>query len=253
MGVAHGKVRLVALDCETTGLDVESDRIVEIALVEYPDTVLVNTRFRPDVPMSAGATKITGILDEDLAQFQPFEAWAARIQEAIEGAVLMGYGSRRFDTLILDAELRRAGQAGIDLATVQEIDLYRVWQEHEGRSLSGALLRFCDLDHTDDAHGALADVRHLFDLSRAMSEAFGLDMDKMVAASMPDDEVDRSGRLRKNEDGVVVFNCTKHKDAPVTDHVGLIHWMLEKDFPADTKQKLREILQEMQEEQLAKA
>lgn len=246
------KVRLVAFDCETTGLDVAEDRIVEIAMVEYPDTVLVNTRFKPDVPMSPGATKATGITDADLTDFHPFAAWAETIQGALDGALLLGYGSRRFDTLILDAELRRAGQPGIDLDGVQEIDLYRVWTACEPHTLTGALARFLEIDHSGSAHGALPDVKHLFDLAHALSVAFGVDRHRMVELSKPDDEVDRSGRLKLNEDGVVVFAVTKHAGSPVTDHVGLIHWMLERDFPADTKACLRGILQEMQQEQMAR-
>ena len=244
--------RMVAFDCETTGLDVYEDRIVEIALVEYPDTVLVNTRFKPDVPMSPGASKVTGITDADLSELLPFADWAETIQKSIEGAILLGYGSRRFDTMILDAELRRAGQPGIDLDTVKEIDLYRVWTECEPHTLTGALQRFLKIDHSGAAHGALPDVKHLFDLAGTISVSFDVDRHRMIELSKPDDEVDRSGRLKLNDDGVVCFNCTKHSGEPVTDHVGLIHWMLERDFPADTKACLRNILSNMQQEQMAR-
>jgi|TARA_Y100000310_G_scaffold334268_1_gene413702 DNA polymerase-3 subunit epsilon len=243
------KERLVAFDCETTGLDVENDRIVEIAILEYPDNVLLNVRIKPDVSMTAQATKITGITDDDLAEFQPFAAWAETAQKAIDGAILLGYGSRRFDTLILNAELRRAGQPGIDLDNVEEIDLYRVWTECEPHTLTGALARFLNLEHKN-AHGALPDVNHLFDLATAMSEKFEIDRYKMIELSKPADEVDRSGRLKRNEAGEVVWWFGRTKNEKVTDHVGLIHWCLNRDFPADTKQELRLILEQMQAEQM---
>ena len=248
--MSDDKVRLVAFDCETTGLDVYEDRIVEIAILEYPDTELLNVRIKPDVNMTAQATKVTGITDEDLSDFQPFAFWAESAQKAIDGAILLGYGSRRFDTLILDSELRRAGQPGIDLGTVQEIDLYRVWTACEPHTLTGALQRFLAVEHSDDAHGALQDTRHLFDLATTLSEEFGVDRHKMIELSKPDDEADRSGRLKLDSEGEPIYNVTKHRGSRLKDYPGLIKWMLDNDFPADTKKYLREYLARTQKEQM---
>ena len=242
--------RMVAFDCETTGLDVYEDRIVEIAIVEYPSEVLLNVRIKPDVNMSAQATKITGITDADLEEFQPFAVWAETVQKAIDGAILLGYGSRRFDTMILDAELRRAGQPGIDLLTVQEIDLYRVWTECEPHTLTGALQRFLAMEHSL-AHGALDDTKHLFDLATSMSEAFEIDRHRMMELSKPADEADRSGKLKIREDGEIIFNISKHKGTPIKDEIGMVKWILDADFPADTKLFLKEFLARTQKEQMS--
>lgn len=233
--------RIVAFDIEATGLDPRRDHIVELAIVRADDgMVLLHERFRPGVPIPPQATAVHGICDDDVAHCDPFAVHAARIQKLLDDAVLLGYNSRRYDTVILDAELRRAGEPGLDLATVQEIDLFQVWSESERRTLEMAVQRF--LGHgLADAHHALSDAEVLVPLVHAMQRTWGLEYHDLLDRSRPRGEVDRSRRLRVNGAGRVVFSFGKHAGEPVRDHPDYVDWMLESDFPADTLDALRRL------------
>ncbi len=233
--------RIVAFDIEATGLDPRRDRIVELAFVRAADgMVLLNERFHPGGPIPTRATAVHGIRDADVAHCDPFALHAARIQKMVDDAVLLGYNSRRYDTVMLDAELRRAGEPGLNLATVSEIDLFRVWSESERRTLEMAIQRF--LGHgLEDAHHALSDAEALLPLLTAMKRTWGLEDHDLLDRSRPRGEVDRSRRLRVNGAGQVVFSFGKHAGEPVRDHPDYVDWMLESDFPADTLDALRRL------------
>jgi hypothetical protein len=72
---------------------------------------------------------------------------------------------------------------------------------------------------------------------------FGLEDYDLVHLSRPRGEVDRSQRLKMDARGEVVFAFGRHAGEPVREHEEYLEWMLESDFPPDTKaviQQLRE-------------
>ena len=230
-------VKIVALDVETTGLRPETDRIVEIALqsVERSYNRLVN----PGIPIPAEATAIHGIEDADVGGCPPFSAIAEEVRERVEGACLLTYNGRSFDTLFLHHELERATGRGLDLETQPEIDLFHCWRELEPRTLEGALSRFLDEDHIGPAHTAHEDAHATLRLLPAFLRAFGLgEAEDLLELTRPEWEVDRHGKLRL-EGGQVVFGFGKHKGEPVGEHESYVEWMLGADFPEETKQILR--------------
>src|SRR5690606_15557309 len=153
--------RLVFFDCETTGPDPYEDRIVELAVRAQGKHPVV-TRINPGRPIPPKASAIHGITDADVADAPRFEEIAADVQRMIDGHVLVGYNCIRFDTILLDAELRRAGQSGcIDFP---EVDLYQVGLRSEPRTLAGAVKRFLGRD-LEDAHTAAADTEVLSERS----------------------------------------------------------------------------------------
>jgi len=234
--------RLVYFDVETTGLDTATDRVVSIALYHEHEPLL-DRLVDPRQPIPAEATAIHGITDAMVADVEPFSALALAVQTILDTAdILVSYNGRRFDTLLLDAELRRAGQPGIDLDNVQEIDLYRVWGAIEPRTLAGAVMRF--LGRTLNAHNARADAEVLSPLFQEIVRVFDLDLAAMLAMSKPADEVDRSGKFKRRDDGVIVFAFgKKHKGQPAIEHTDYLDWMRDADFPADTKRAIRRLLE----------
>lgn len=233
--------RILALDLEATGLDPRKDRIVELAIVRAEDgLVLLHERFHPGMPIPPQSTAVHGIADVDVAHCDHFAVHAARIQKMVEDAVLLGYNSRRYDTVMIDAELRRAGEPGLDLATLAEIDLLRVWAKSERRTLDLAVKRFLGHGH-EGSHSALSDAEALIPLARAMKRTWALEDYDLMDLSRTRDEVDRSRRLRLDPSGEVVFNFGKHAGEPVRNHGDYLDWMLEADFPADTLDAIRRL------------
>lgn len=240
---------LVMFDLETTGVETDQDRIVEIALCAEDGStmpaILLHTLVNPGRPIPPEATEVHGITDEMVREAPFFKDVAADVQGHLVEATLVGYSSRAFDTLILDRELRDAGQPGIDLESVAEIDLCRVWKEVEPRTLEGAIRRYLEeAMEVGKAHRARRDAAVLGELMLAMQEVHDLTLEHMIALSRPHDEVDRSGKLRRLEDGTVVFAFGKWEGRPVLEHRDYIRWMLEEaDFPADTCRALRHLLE----------
>ena len=233
-------MKLLAFDIEATGLDPFTDRILELAVVRVDDDSLVfHAFFNPGQAIPADSIAIHGITDDAVAGCPGFESHAEAIQKLVDGAVLVGFVSRRYDTLMLDSELRRAGQPGLDLPTVQEIDLYRVWRESESRDLESAVRRFLGRKHKM-AHKAVPDTQVLPPLLREIARVFGYTTEDMIRLSRPDWEVDRSGKLRRDdESGEVVFNFGKHRGQPVRLNEEYLEWMLGTDFPPDTKAAIK--------------
>lgn len=233
-------MNMLAFDIEATGLDPYRDRILELAVIRVEDDALVfHAFFDPECEIPADSTAVHGITGEDVAGCPTFQSCAEAVQRLVDGAVLVGFVSRRYDTLLLDAELRRAGRSGLDLATVREIDLHRVWREAEPRDLGTAVKRFLDRDH-EMAHKAVPDTRVLPPLLREMARVFGYTADDMIRLSRPDWEVDRSGKFRRDDEtGEVLFNFGRHRGQPVRLNDEYLEWMLGASFPPDTKAAIR--------------
>ncbi len=231
-------------DLETTGLDPDSSRIVELAAVEGPEARPAYLgRFDPGVPIPLEASRVHGITDEAVRGERRFEEAAAELQRLFEGRVLCGYNIRRFDTPLLDAELRRAGQPGFDLGEVLEIDLYRVWSALEpagwpgGMTLGAAVVRFLGRPHRE-AHASEGDTAVLPALLEALCAEHGLVDSDLLELSAPPWEVDRAGKLRRTAEAVV-FDFGRHAGEPVAKHPDYVDWMLRADFSEETKRILR--------------
>lgn len=245
-------------DLETTGLDPDTARIVELAALDAREAggrgggtareLTHHRRFHPGTSIPAEASRVHGITDADVADAPRFRERAAEVQALFEGRTLCGYNLRAFDTPLLDAELRRADQPGLDLEAVREIDLYRVWTALEPtdgrgwRTLTSAVERYLDRFH-EGAHAAPDDVLALPELLAEMRAAHGLDEEEMVELSAPPEEVDRAGKLRR-EGGEVVFAFGRHAGEPVADRPDYVDWMLRTDFPRETKRILRRLREE---------
>lgn len=227
-------MRVVFFDTETTGTDPENDRIVEICLMERGAPV-ETFRVNPGVPIPAAATAVHGITDADVKDAPAFADIAPKVQSIVEGAVLAGYNSRSFDTPLLHAELRRAGLPGIDLDTVEEIDVLRVWRAIEPRTLTGAVARWLDRDHAD-AHAAEGDVDAVSAVWNAIADARDLSLADAIRISKPANEVDRAGKFVQREDGEIVLTFGKHKNVPGSElPLDYLQWMMNAEFPGSTK------------------
>ena len=101
---------LAFVDLEMTGLDPASDRICEVCVIRTRGRVVlstVETLVKPDVPMGLGLA-IHGLGEETLAKAPAFGEVAARVAEALAGAILVAHAAEH-DVEFLTAELGRAG------------------------------------------------------------------------------------------------------------------------------------------------
>src|SRR5690606_8667572 len=101
---------LAVIDLETTGMNISTDRIVEIAIVRIlPDGTRSVKRklINPEMPIPPSSTEIHGITDEMVCHALTFRQAANEIRQFIENADIAGYNSNRFDIPILAEEFLR--------------------------------------------------------------------------------------------------------------------------------------------------
>jgi hypothetical protein len=70
--------------------------------------------------------------------------------------------------VILDQELRRSGLPGIELDSVREIDLLRVWYHAQPRTLESAVKTYLGVE-LEGSHGAQADRQVLLKLMASIA------------------------------------------------------------------------------------
>ena len=98
-------------DLETTGVNVASDRIVEISIlkINIDGTKEIKTkRINPTIPIPKQSSEIHGIYDADVANEPTFKNVAKSLSEFLNDCDLAGYNSNKFDIPILVEEFLRA-------------------------------------------------------------------------------------------------------------------------------------------------
>ena len=237
------------IDLETTGINVSTDKIVEIAIVKIlPDgSKLIKRKLvNPEMSIPKAASEIHGISDEMVKDAPTFKQMANEIKQFIELSDLAGYNSNRFDIPMLNEEFLRAG-ISVDIENRKLLDVQKVYHMMEQRTLSAAYKFYCN-KNLEDAHSAEADSAATWEVLEAQLEKYpqiGNTVDAVVKFTGEDQIIDFARRF-VFENGVEVFNFGKHKGKPVTqvlkEEPQYYDWMMKGDFALHTKQKLTEIL-----------
>lgn len=237
------------LDLETTGVNLGSDRIVEIAVVRIgtdASRTVKRKLINPEMPIPAGATEVHGITNEMVANAPTFKQAANEIKQFIEGCDLGGYNSNRFDIPMLAEEFIRSGFE-FDLKGRKLVDVQRIFHMMEQRTLGAAYKFYCNKT-LEGAHSAEVDATATWEVMEAQLEKYpqlGNTVESVLKFIGEEEIVDFARRLVM-ENGKEVFNFGKHKGRPVTDVLRsepqYYDWMMKGDFPLHTKQKMTEIL-----------
>lgn len=234
---------LAFFDIESTGTNVRTDRIIDLAIVKiHPDGRREQHTFRvnPERPIPPEASRVHGISDADVKDAPVFRQIARQVLEIFEGCDLGGYNILRFDIPMLAEELGRCG-VPFPFEGRRVIDPQRIFHQREPRDLSAALMFYRGKKH-DGAHGALDDVVATIEVLEGQFEKYG-DLPADVAALSdycnPRDPswADGTGKI-KWVAGELTINFGSKQGAKVRDLVakdpGYLRWMIEKNFPRDT-------------------
>jgi DNA polymerase-3 subunit epsilon len=241
---------LVFFDLETTGTNINSDRIVEICYLKvYPNgnEESKTLRINPEMHIPEASSAIHGIYDADVADCPTFKDVAKNIANDIEGCDLAGFNSNRFDIPLLAEEFLRVG-VDIDMMKRKFIDVQVIFHKLEQRTLSAAYKFYCD-KNLEDAHTAEADTRATYEVLKAQLDRYPdvleNDMKFLADYSSYNKNVDFAGRIVYNEQGVEVFNFGKYKGMPVAEilkkDIGYFGWLMQGDFTLNTKNVLTKI------------
>lgn len=240
---------LIFFDLETTGVNITKDRIVEISYIkvfpngqEQEKTIRVN----PGMPIPPEATAIHHITDEDVKDKPLFKDIAKDLSHVFEECDIAGFNSNRFDIPLLMEEFLRAG-VNFDISKRKFIDIQTIFHKMEQRTLVAAYKFYCNKD-LNDAHSASADTRATYEVLKAQLDRYSSlenDVDYLSKFSSQNRNVDLAGRIVLNDQNVEVFNFGKYKGQPVEEvlrrDIGYFGWMMQGDFPQNTKNVLTNI------------
>ena len=241
---------LVFFDLETTGTNINSDRIVEICYLKvYPNgnEEAKTLRINPEMHIPEASSAVHGIYDEDVVDCPTFKDVAKTIASDIEGCDLAGFNSNRFDIPVLAEEFLRAG-VDIDLMKRKFVDVQVIYHKLEQRTLSAAYKFYCD-KNLEDAHTAEADTRATYEVLKAQLDRYAgvleNDINFLSNYSCYSRNVDFAGRIVYNDQDVEVFNFGKYKGVPVKEVLqkdpGYYSWIMQGDFTLNTKNVLTKI------------
>ncbi|MGH7522316.1 MAG: UvrD-helicase domain-containing protein [Gemmatimonadales bacterium] len=149
--------RYVTFDFETTDMDVATCGVIEIGAARVVDDEIVerfHSMVNPYQPISAGATKMHGYTDADVATAAPFSEVFPQFVAFVGSDILVAHNGQKFDIPVL----RRlaAGHAGVDdFVFYDTLPLVRSLSQDSGK-LEDVALR-CGID-IGRAHHALDDA-----------------------------------------------------------------------------------------------
>lgn len=244
---------LAFFDIESTGLNVATDRIVELAILKvFPDNSTIENHWiiNPTIPIPSGVAKIHGLWDKDVKDKPDFKILAPDIKAFFKDCDLAGYNLLQFDIPILIQEFSRAG-VRFNLKNRVIVDVQRIFHLMEPRNLAGAYKFYCSKE-LKSAHTARADTAATFEILKAQLDHY-TDSDQIkndvlsLGKLSRHKNVDILGRLVYNEENKVVFNFGKHKGKTVEsvfkDKGGVAYydWLMKSNFTDDFKDKITEL------------
>ncbi len=250
---------LAIFDLETTGVNVGSDRIVEISILRVNlngstdiKTMLIN----PTIPIPPEVTAIHHITDEDVKDKPSFDEVANELNQFLANCDLAGFNSNKFDIPLLVEEFLRA-EVDFEIKNRRFIDVMNIFHKMEPRNLSAAYKFYCNAS-LENAHSAEADTIATYEILKAQLEKYQdieykdkngkiskpiqNDVKALHDFSFQNKNADMVGHLIYDEKNVEVFNFGKYKGKSVEEvfkkEPSYYDWMMKSQFPLTTKKAI---------------
>jgi DNA polymerase-3 subunit epsilon len=249
-------------DLETTGLNITTDRIIEICILKiHPDKKeeIKTIRVNPEMPIPAESRKFHGINDEDVKDAPTFKEVAKELNNFLNNCDLAGYNALKFDIPLLMEEFLRC-DIDFDLKKRKMVDVQNIFMKMEPRTLKGAYRFFCNQELVD-AHSAEADTKATYHILMAqldrykdsvheqrngdISNPIVNDISALHDFSIQQHTADLAGQIIYNDKNQEVFHFGKHKGRLVeevfTKEPSYYDWMMKGEFPLFTKKLITQI------------
>lgn len=236
---------IVFIDFETTGVDTESARIVQIGAIKYnidgtkeEKDVLINPEC--DIPLEA--SEVHGITNEMVEGSPKFRQLSSSLRKWLEGCDFAHYNGDSFDLPLLNAELVRAGLEPIDWE-FNSVDVLKLYRQMYPNTLSDVYTRLTG-KVPENAHNAVFDLymtKEVLDiLSKDIEDKSIEAIDLMMQGEKK--RFDIVGKMYLDQEGVVRWNFGKVKDKAVDSDFGFLRWFYGQNFPQESKDKVKKYL-----------
>ena len=270
---------IVFFDLETTGIQVGSDRIVQICLLKVlPDGTELDKTYlvRPvndngvTMHIPEEATTVHHITDAMVSSEKSFRELAPEIADFIGDADLAGYNSNKFDVPLLVEEFLRAG-IDFSIDNRRLVDVQNIFHRMEQRTLVAAYKFYCG-KNLDGAHSADADTKATYEVLKAQLDRYKEtpyverdgtttypvvnDITALSLFSGNSQWADLVGHIGYDKNHREVFNFGKHKGKTLEQVFSIepayYDWMMKADFPLSTKQVVMKVQRRLIEEKRKK-
>jgi DNA polymerase III subunit epsilon len=249
---------LAFVDLETTGVNTQEDRIVEIGILRVsPDGAVDRweSLVNPGGPIPSDAIAVHHITDAMVQGAPAFGDLAITIHNLLVGCDLAGYNLRKFDRPMLVAEFARIGRPW-PCPDAKTIDPFLVFLRMEPRDLESAVQFYCGDNYQIHEAGEGRPHRALFDAAAAAYVLLGqcgsyedlpstVDELHTFCENRDPSWLDADGKIAwRNGQACITFGKNAGRslrDLARSDR-GFLAWMLAKDFPIDTKRIVKEAL-----------
>ena len=248
--------QIIFFDLETTGVDIMTSRIVQIACIK---AVFENGNFRmldkknylinPTILIPKEASDVHHITDEMVKDKPIFKQLAKGISDFFNGCDIGGFNSDKFDIPLLAEEFLRAGVEH-DFSQSTFVDVLSFERFLRPNNLGAVYERYTG-NVLENAHDALADItatitifehQLILNFLNPLIEP-NIDVLKRVSdiCANGKEVVDLAGKMYKKE-GVVYWSFGKNINKSVKDDLGYCDWFLKSEFPKESKKVLHKLL-----------
>ena len=238
---------IVAIDIETSGLDKNKDRIIQIGGVKFSNKWKKIAVFKkyilPKEPweMSSEAQEKHGLTKEFIQENGvPLESIYDEWLEFIDGCDIVTYNGNSFDIPFMYAEFQREG---LDPKIIEHrlIDVYKIEKEVNANTLEATFKRYTGKDPID-AHDAAADslmtIRVLYEQLNRYDNIDEILKPEDMKMDFPE------SILALNEDKRIILTGGKHKDELIFDvcrkDPSYIKWLFANVLSKSSKDKVME-------------
>jgi DNA polymerase-3 subunit epsilon len=204
---------LAFIDLETTGINISTDRVVEISVLRITPSGKedwMSTRINPEMAIPPKSTAIHGISDKDVAESPKFRDIAKKLASFLEGCDLAGYNALKFDIPVLAEEFLRVN-VDFNFKKRRYVDVQVIFHKKEQRTLTAAYQFYCKKE-LKDAHSSMADTTATYEVLKAQLDRYGdleNDVEKLSEYSAYNNSADFVGRIIYDEKGEEIFNFGK--------------------------------------------
>ena len=243
---------LVIFDIETTGLNISSDKIVEIAYIkiwENGRTKKDDMLFNPEIKISLEAVAVHGIRNRDVKDKLKFRDKAQELWEVFNDSYYSGFNIINFDLPILRREFIRCGM-DFEYSTKQIIDTREIFLKMVPRTLTTTYEYYCHKQFKE-WHTALNDTDAATEILVKQLEKYKEIQDwefiNKIHKSEQDENIDGTRKFYWLR-GEAYFAFSKYRDHRLKDVARedpkFIEWMLSADFNKEVKNIAKKALEE---------
>ena len=155
-------MRQLIIDTETSGLDFDKDRIIEIGCLELIDGVFTGNKFhqyyKPDeIEISSESERIHGLSNKFLSKFKTFDDEIEKFMSFVGESQLIIHNAQ-FDITMINNALKRSGISPIaDESTICTLEIAKKKFPGSKNNLNALCRRFGISLESREKHGALTD------------------------------------------------------------------------------------------------